>query len=128
MPDPTTYGLSATSTVSSYATLLGVKWTPRGEYFPDRGRRQLANGQMRSVGLPWCRHIWDVLPQTQRDVLRGILTATSGTCYIWTRTNDSTDAFKVFTATYTWPEGNENKDALKRLDFVLEFRNLVLVT
>jgi hypothetical protein len=84
----------------------------------------LGNGANRGVGLPVAIWHWGYLTRAQRDLLRAFCTGASATIFIETRTNDTVDVFDQFTTMMIWPL-EENKDAGRRIDFVIEFRNLV---
>ena len=113
------------TTLGALATLksIGIP-DPKSSYKPYADVIVLGNGANRGVGLPVAIWHWGYLTRAQRDLLRAFCTGASATIFIETRTNDTVDVFDQFTATMIWP-ADEMKDAGRRIDFVIEFRNLV---
>ena len=96
---------------------------PKSTFRPYSQLIRLGNGTARGGG--WAVATWrfGFLSQAQRDQLRTFCTGASSSVYIKTRKNDSTDAYQVYTAVMIWPE-EEEKQAGRRLDFVIQFVNL----
>ncbi len=98
---------------------------PRHEFSPISKAIELGDGTQRGGGWATARWSWGYLTQAQRDALRTYCTGHSAVVFIRTRTNDSADAYANFQATVIWPSMAEEKEMGKRLQFALEFRNLV---
>lgn len=109
--------------VEDLATPLSA---PKSTFLPYSQLLNLGEGTVRGSG--WATATWrfGFLTQSQRNQLRTFCTSASASVYIKTRKNDTSDAYEVYTAVMIWPE--ENKDAGKRLDFVLAFQNLEVYT
>ncbi len=97
---------------------------PKSAFRPYSKRIDLGDGTVR--GLGWVTATWrfGVLKSSLRDQLRVFCAGASASVYIKTRKNNTSDAYQVYTAVMIWPE-EEEKRAGRRLDFVVEFRNLV---
>ncbi|MCX6057736.1 MAG: hypothetical protein NTW69_06265 [Chloroflexi bacterium] len=84
----------------------------------------LGDGSQFGRGFPQVDWTWNLLTREQRDQLRTFCTGASATVYISTRTNDSADTYKNYQAIMFWPL-EEERFARKRMDFTLQFRQLV---
>jgi len=104
-------------------TSLGLK-NPKSTFKPYSELIPLGNGKMRGAGLPVATWNFGFLTQTQRDALRVYCTGASANVFIETRKTDSSDVFDQFSAIMIWPE-EEERDNFIRLDFTVEFRQLV---
>lgn len=87
----------------------------------------LGDSTVRGGGRPSVVWHWDFLTQAQRDQLRTFCTGASANIYIKSRGLDSTSAYMCYSAVMIWPI-EEERVATKRLDFNIEFRNLVAQT
>lgn len=126
MPNANKYQIG--TTLEGIATLksLGLP-DPKHSFMGYSATVDLGNGGVRGIGLPVARWIYGYLTQAQRDIFRTFCTGASATVFIETRTSDSSDAFDQFQGVMIWPREPEDKDAFRRINFVLEFRNLVAV-
>lgn len=97
---------------------------PKHSYQPYFEAIELANGHRRGLGKPVAKWRWGFLTRAQRDRLRSFCPSMSANVYIVTRINESADAYATFYGVMRWPEGDEDKDAGRRLNFEVEFRNL----
>src|SRR5512139_381898 len=120
---------NATDQAFTYVNLTNVEslatpvYPPKSTYRPFTEAINLANGRMRGFGRPIASWRWGFITQAMRTQLRTFCTAKSNSIYIRTRTNEA-DAYSVFSTTVIWPD-DEEKQAGRRLNYVLEFRNLV---
>jgi len=100
---------------------------PKSYFRPFYESITLADGSIRGMGSPVASWRWGVLSRAQRDALRVFCTSKSATVYIRTRKTDSADAYTDYRAIMIWPD-DEERDAGRRLDFLIEFRQLVVAT
>lgn len=102
-------------------------FNPKSTYRPYVDSINLANGRSRGFGRPVASWRWGFIPLHFRTALRVFCPNPNKSydVYIRTRTNEA-DAYSVFSAVVLWPD-DENKDAGRRLNFTLEFRNLVAI-
>jgi len=85
----------------------------------------LGDGTVRGAGRAATEWRFGYLTLAQRNQLRQFCPgASANNIYIKTRTNDSADLYKVYTATMVWPQSEERDTGGRRLDFVVEFVNL----
>ena len=87
----------------------------------------LISGRVRGAGWMPGEWRWTYLTRAQRDQLKTFCSGASSDVYIRTRKNDTIDAYEYYTAIMIWPK-NEDKSYSRRLDFVIEFRNLEVYT
>lgn len=106
---------------------------PKGDFFPWVEYKNLGNGLARGVGRPRANWLWsygpnDFISHALRDALRGYCPAPakSARVFIRTKTNDSSDVFKTYQAAMLWTD-QETRVAGRRLSFVIEMRDLVLL-
>lgn len=88
----------------------------------------LGDGTVRGSGWPTAEWRWGILTRAQRDQLRSIITGASVAVDLRTRTMDSTDSYKYYHAVAVWPIDSEERDAGRRVDFVIKFQKLVEYT
>jgi len=100
---------------------------PKSSFWPHSRYVNLGNGQVRGAGFARAEWRWGFVTQAQRNQLRTFCTGASAEVYIQTRKNDTSDAYQVYTAVMVWPE-EEQRENGRRLDFVIEFRDLVEYT
>lgn len=93
-------------------------------YKPYSETVQLGDGNLFGRGYPQVDWIWNLLKREQRDQLRTFCTGASAVVYIRTRINDNADEYKNFQAVMIWPL-EEERFARKRMDFTIQFRQLV---
>ena len=98
---------------------------PKSSYRDGAGRLRLGNKQIKDVGLPVAVWDWGFLSQAQRDQLRTFCAGASATVYIQTRTNETADTFDTFSAIMEWPEGDGQLDFTRRVNFSVQFTDLV---
>jgi hypothetical protein len=97
---------------------------PRATYRPYTDKVQLGDGSFRGIGAPIVTWRWGFLTQEQRDQLRLYCTGKSAAVHIQTTIVDSADEYRQFSCVMVWPD-EEERQTTRRLDFVLEFRQLV---
>jgi hypothetical protein len=122
---------AATNAAFTYYALTNVEaltgaasYNPKSTYRQFTDSVQLANGKARGLGRPLATWRWGYIPLTVRTSLRVFCNnVKSSAVYLRTRTNEA-DAYETFTATILWPD-EEDKQAGRRVNFVLEFKNLV---
>ena len=109
----------------SLATLasLGLD-DPKPSYAPEAVRERTLGGGLRSLGAPIATWTWSFIPNADKELLRAYCAGASAEVKI--ETTDNHGVFHQYSAWVYWPEGPEKEDATRRLDFVLEFRYLVL--
>lgn len=138
--DSLTINVAATAAVSNqaftYINLTNVEtlntvdtrnYAPKSTFRPYTDSVSLANGRVRGLGRPIASWRWGYIPLHMRTALRTYCPNPSKSydVYIRTRTNEA-DAYAVYSAVVLWPD-DEDKDAGRRIGFVLEFRNLVAI-
>jgi hypothetical protein len=99
---------------------------PRMRYCPERKRVKLTGGKTIGIGGAYIIWHWDFLKLEWRQALKAYFADVSDEMCIESQTNEDDDAdgsddWAQFTVIGTWPEGDENKDAGRRLSFDLEF-------
>jgi hypothetical protein len=115
-------------TLASIATgiPLSIPW-PRMRYYPERKRVKLTSRKTAGIGGAYFIWHWDFLKAEWRHALRTYLTAISTEpIYAETQINededdDGEDDWVQFKTIATWQEGDENKDAGRRIGFDIEF-------
>lgn len=100
---------------------------PKRFYTPYTSVIILGDGSQRGQGAPTATWRWGFLPQNERDMLRTFCPGASAAVCIRTYTNDSADSAKEFSCDMYWPNEAEEIAKGRRLDFTIEFRNLVLL-
>jgi hypothetical protein len=121
------FALGTAMTPTNIESLTVPVTPPKSTYTPYTSVVELADGSRRGIGAPVATWHWDFLPQTMRDQLRTFCTGASAAVYIRTYTKDNAFAPKYFTCQMIWPATSEETQATRRMDFVIEFRQLVLV-
>jgi hypothetical protein len=101
---------------------------PKWFYSSFADTRSLGNGMTRGVGAPVATWRWGFIKKTQRDKLRTFCPGVSASVVIRTYTTESLDSAKEFSCIMFWPIDAEEINAGRRLDFTIEFRNLVLLS
>lgn len=120
------YEIGATLSTTSLEALATPVTYPRSSYLGFSRYIDLGDGTRKGVGWKMARWHWDVISRAERDMLRTFCTGASAEVYINTRKNDTSDVYDKFSCVMIWPE-EEEKDANRRRDFTIEFRNLVEV-
>jgi hypothetical protein len=118
-----TYKIGTTLVGMVTLASLGVP-DPKSTYEPYSEQLELGNGKIRGGGFPTATWHWGFLKQAWRDALRAYCTGASASIFIETRITDTSDAYDQFSVVIVWPQ-EEERDAFRRLDFTLEFRQLV---
>ena len=114
---------------STYAGMQNVEelstpiHAPKSTFKQYSKTLRLGNGTTRGAGWPVATWRFGFLSRAQRDQLKTFCPGASAVVYIKTRKNDNDD-YQVYRAVMVWPE-EEEKFAGRRLDFVIEFRDLV---
>jgi hypothetical protein len=101
---------------------------PRSIFTPYSEVLPLGSGASRGVGAPTATWRWDFITRAQRDMLRTFCVGASAPVCIRTYTRDTVDSAKEFSCDMIWPVMEEEVSASRRLDFAIEFRNLVLLS
>lgn len=123
-----------TATVYSLSPTLfdfaGIPW-PKGLYSPFSQPIDLGDGGLRGGGWPLAEWQWKFLTRPHRQSLRGYLPITypsigtaSGQVRFRTSVNEQNDVFVTFLGQMIWPYP-EQRDAQRRVPFVVKFRALV---
>lgn len=131
--DSLVINLPATAAVAggafTFVKLINVEslttpvYAPKSTYRPYTEGIELANGRARGFGRPITSWRWGFITSAMRTQLRTFCSNKSNDVYIRTRTNEA-DAYSVFSAVMLWPD-DEEKQAGRRLNFEIAFRNLV---
>jgi hypothetical protein len=95
-------------------------------YYPERKRLKVTSRKTIGLGAPYIVWHWDVLKLEWRNALRTYLTAITTSLYIESQVNeddddDDEDDWAQFQVYAVWPEGDEEKDAGRRMGFDIEF-------
>ena len=98
---------------------------PKPLFLPWLESKDLGNGRVRGAGRPKGTWAWGYVTRVQRDILRTYCVGKSSLVYIRTSINDNSDAYVTYSAVMLWPDGDEGRDASRRINFMIEFRNLV---
>ena len=98
---------------------------PKPLFMPWLESKNLGNGRARGAGRPKGTWVWGYVTRTQRDILKTYCVGKSSLVYIRTSMNDNSDAYVTYSAVMLWPDGDEGRDAGRRINFTIEFRNLV---
>jgi hypothetical protein len=106
---------------------LGIP-DPKGIYRPYTEAVNLGDGTVRGAGYPTAEWQWGFLTQTQREALRDYCAGASASVYIETTTTENSDEYKDFLAVMIWPEEEERTSAMRRLEFSVQFRQMVVQT
>lgn len=101
---------------------------PKCMYTPYTDVIDVGDGSKRGVGAPTATWRWGFIERSQRDMLRTFCPGASAPAYIRTYTRDALDSAKEFSCDMIWPADSEEVVAGRRVDFTIEFRNLVLLT
>jgi hypothetical protein len=103
-----------------------IPW-PRMRYYPERSRVRLTSKKYAGIGGAYIIWHWDFFKAEWRHAMREYLTAIStDDLFIESQINededdDGVDDWVQFEVIATWPEGDEEKDAGRRIGFDLEF-------
>jgi len=103
-----------------------IPW-PKMRYYPERKRVRLTSKRYAGIGGAYIIWHWDFLKAEWRHALRDYINTVSvDDLFIESRVNDDDDNdnsedWKQFEVIATWPEGDEEKDATRRMSFDIEF-------
>lgn len=122
------YAIGSTSTTTNVEQLTTPLPPPKSTYHGGADEIDLGNGAVRLAGWVNVEWHWGFLTRSQRDQLRTFCTGASATVFIRTRTNDTADSYAYLTGQMIWPSLAEERDAGRRIDFTIRFRNLVVFT
>lgn len=98
---------------------------PRSLFKPWEESRDTGDGLARGLGRPACTWNWNVISRPERDALKIYCSGKSARVYIRTRTNNTSDQYITYQAAMMWPNDAEDRINGRRLNFTLEFRDLV---
>jgi hypothetical protein len=101
---------------------------PKWFYSPYSESIPLGDGSVRGVGAPMATWRWGFIKRAQRDKLRTFCPGASASVCIRTYTTETADIAKEFSCDMYWPTEAEEVNSSRRLDFTIEFRNLVLLS
>lgn len=119
-----TAGSTAGSGVLTNVESLTVEVAAPKSTFQEYGEGiPLGDGSIRGAGWKSASWRWGYMTQAQRDQLAVYCTGASANVIIQTRTNSNSDAYKTYSAIMVKPQ-SEDKDASRRIDYLIEFRNL----
>jgi hypothetical protein len=104
---------------------------PKPEFNAWAESKVMGDGSARALGAPIATWSWSFMKwmttyaNTHRDALRTFCpTGKSAPVYVRTVQNESADAYVTYSAMMYWPD-KEQRDSLRRINFSVEFRNLV---
>lgn len=104
-------------------TLLSALTTkvtrPKSTFEPYADYRTSSSGLVTGLGDPIIEWQWAFLPRAMRDQLRTFCTGPSAYVYVRTQINDTADIWATYYAIMNWPK--EDREATRRVDFVLRF-------
>lgn len=125
---PHDYAIGTTSGGLTNLQALATPVTyPRSRPAPYTDVITLGDNTERGIGAPVVTWHWDKITQAERDMLRTFCPGASASIFITTRTLESGDVYDNYSAVMIWPSMKEERDATRRLDFDIEFRELVAV-
>jgi len=124
---PHDYGISLTSSIPNLHALATPISYPRSLPAPYSDVINLGDNSTRGIGAPIVIWHWDKINQTERDFLRTFCPGASAAVFIRTRMLETADSYANYSAVMVWPSMREERDATRRLDFDIEFRELVAV-
>lgn len=117
-------GLMSLSALVVSGSTVSVSY-PKSTYTPYSSEQQLVSGLVRGVGYPTATWIWSVITREERDALRSFCPNKSASVYIRTKTMDSADSYKTFSAVMVWDTENEQRDTQRRVEFKVMFQRMV---
>jgi hypothetical protein len=117
-------GLMSLSALVVSGSTVSVSY-PKSTYTPYSSEQQLVSGLVRGVGYPTATWIWSVITREERDALRFFCPNKSASVYIRTKTMDSADSYKTFSAVMVWDTENEQRDTQRRVEFKVMFQRMV---
>jgi hypothetical protein len=98
---------------------------PKSTFTPYSSEQQLVSGLVRGVGYPVATWNWGAITREERDALRSFCPHKSASVYIRTKTMDSADSYKSYSAVMVWDTDNEQRDTQRRLQFKITFQRMV---
>ena len=101
---------------------------PKPTYTPHAKTVDLGDGSVRGVGAPVVTWHWEFLTQPMRDQLKQFCLGSSAPIFIATYTKDNQQELAIFSGIMKWPIMSEEQYATRRLDFSIEFRELIRLT
>jgi hypothetical protein len=117
---------TSTGAMVNVETLAGGTFPPpKSTFRPYSMPLDLGDGSVRGGGWAEAEWRWGFLTRAQRDAIRAYCTQASAAVYIYTRTNDNTDAYATYQAAMIWPQAEEKESKGDRPDFVLTYRRLI---
>jgi hypothetical protein len=133
-------------TICSYSigtTLIGITnlesltipvRPPKHTFSPHAEDKKLVSGLVMGLGWPTATWNWAAITSAERASLRTFCTGSSAWVYMRTRTNEVdtttvpgtiTDVYRSFYAVMVWPDQKEEYDSHHRLNFVINFQNMI---
>lgn len=125
-----TWPANQSNTIYSRIRLINIESLTPSVYPPRSTFRSwtmtvpTGDGLERGLGRPQATWRWGFITAAQRDILRTYITSKSARVYIRTRRTENNDDYEEYSAAALWPD-DEDRLAGRRLNFVLEFRDLV---
>lgn len=98
---------------------------PKSTFTPYSSEQQLVSGLVRGVGYPVATWIWGAITREERDALRSFCPYKSASVYVRTKTMDTADSYKSYSAVMVWDTDNEQRDTQRRLEFKIIFQRMV---
>jgi hypothetical protein len=126
-PSPALSGDTFTIATMKLLTNLTVSvMHPKSSFKSWQEKIMLGNGLARAMGRPSTVWQWGYITQAQYDQLHAIIAGASSRVFIYTRTTETADSYKVYQAAGLWPD-EVDRQATRRVNFSIEFRDLVLL-
>lgn len=116
----TTFG--GMTNVESLTTPLPA---PKSNYLPYARVHNRGDGGTRGVGFPIATWTFPILSAEQYNQLKSFCSGSSADVYIRTKLDD--DTYADFQAKMLWPNEPQDRWFGERKNFVITFRNLVLI-
>jgi hypothetical protein len=119
---------STPETMTNIEALTVPVRPPKSTFRPFSDTKTLGSGLVRGVGFPVATWTWAVIDRAERDALRAFCSGQSAAVYIKTKTMESSDTYKTFSAIMVWNTQAEERDTgHKRVNLSITFQALVEV-
>ncbi len=106
-------------------TIIEDDHMPKSNYLPYARVHNKGNGGTRGVGSPVATWTFPILSVEEYNVLKAYCPGSSSDVFIRTKLDD--DSYADFQAKMIWPNEPQNRWYGERRDFVIIFRNLILI-